>query len=235
MPVLDLKPDMMRLERRRIAITSLEGVMLWPDDEAKRSRAARASNAAAIVEVTELLAAVDDTPGPVSPSDLAITFGELAKAPPIEHVHEVSKPAFDHAMVAARILIDALNDYYTGKRRGLTWVKTNVRWQLAGTAHWPRLSMSTINNNIWRVYRPVASLLAASQLLCAGYHDAGVSTSFPCKAGDLARFLATAEFLRVAGEAYVLKQFGQPLLDPETTWSVSPDIELPTVDLQWPI
>jgi hypothetical protein len=235
MPLLDLTPDMMRRERCRLAITYLEGVMLWPDDEAKRSRASRSSNAAMIVEAFERIAAVGDTPGLLSPSDLVIALRELANAPPLNQVHEGSKPALDHAMVAARILIDALNDYHAGEQRGLSWVKKKVQQQLAGKPHWGRLSMSTIDNRIWRVYRPVSPLLAASLLLCTGYRDAGLPTSFPCKADNLARFLATAEFLRVAGEAYVPKQFNQPLLDPEKTWSVPSGIELPAVCLHWPI
>jgi hypothetical protein len=235
MPVLDLTPDMMQFEHRRIAITYLDSLMLWPDDEAKRSRASRSSNAAMIVEAFERIAAVDDTPGLVWPSDLVITLSELANAPPLDQVHEISKPTIDHAMVAGRILIEALNDHHAGEQRGLSWVKKKIRQQLAGKPHWGRLSMSTIDNRIWRVYRRVSPLLAASLLLCAGYRDAGLPTPFPCKADDLARFLATAEFLRVAGEAYVPKQFDQPLLDPETTWSVPSGIELPAVGLHWPI
>jgi hypothetical protein len=234
MPTLDLTPEMIGPERSRLVLSYIATVMLYPDDEQKRKRAMDASVAANIL--VELPDAMGDQDALVllGPTDLPAMLRILANAPPLSEVQEETKPRIVHGAVAAMILLDALEDRHVGRQRGLRWVKEKIRKKLLGQVHFERLSMSTIENRIWRVYRPVAALWAAHSLLAAEYRQAGIKYAHPCHVDDVSRFLGLAEALRRDAEGYKLKQYDGTLLDPKTSWAVPPGIDLPGMELPWP-
>jgi hypothetical protein len=235
MPVLELTPEMMCPDRARQAVIYLEALMLYPDKAVRRARALETSGAALHLEELNDLAQRSNAPGLIAPSDLLPAVRSLADAMPVGLLHKETMPLCARGLAAAEILIEALNDHYAGEGIGLGRIKEKVQKRLVQHHPWRHLSMSTIDNQIWRTFRPVAHLFSANLLIATEYHNPGTHPAFPCQTHDVMRFLAIAEALRLAAEGYILKQYGKPLLDPRTTWSAPLDLGLPALQLNWPI
>jgi hypothetical protein len=138
----------------------------------------------------------------------------LANATPIKDVQEETQPTFVHGMIAGKILWLALLDHHTGKKRGLEAIKADISKEYSGEKRFERLSVSTINNTIWRTFRSVSHFWAAYPMCAADRND-------------LPRFLAVAEYLRHAGEACPMRQHPGTVLDGASTWRVPPQLALP--------
>lgn len=84
----------------------------------------------------------------------------------------------------------------------------------------------------WPRYRPVPHLWGAMHI----WVDDGRDPETLCAAAKLCELLSTAEWLRRWGETFVVKGADAPVLDPETTWKVPPEVAAtwpPPIELPW--
>jgi hypothetical protein len=94
------------------------------------------------------------------------------------------------------------------------------------------LLLSTIDNHIWRTYRPVAHLWGAYHLQAQAYTVADIPVAFPCYPHEVLQFLAMAEVLRKKAECCLLAH-GGTLIDPLTSWHAPSDIDLPSMEVRF--
>lgn len=153
--------------------------MLWPADEGTRQ-------AMLNIATIELLLLSGNHPQPETPSERAAFFRLIRDTPGLASKSEEIKSAFRDGMIAGAILLEALN-----KPKPTATIKKRIARAFVGEQ---RVSVSTIDNRIWRDYRCVAAYWAAYLALDV---QSGV---IPCRAADLPRFLALADDFRRRGE-----------------------------------
>jgi hypothetical protein len=200
---LEFQTDLCRPTRFDVAL--IEAIMLFPDDEVWRAKTATSS----FVEW------VGDDASTFTQERLAMHQRLTRDALPISEVHKeinierhvrgVITGSFLHNVLVANILdlrqrsknaiaLDCLKPF---KR---------TRERLDGF----KLSLSTWNTEIWRTFRPVAHLWAASQRRAKKDGD----LAFPCRADRFVEFLADAEFYRLQGEKITTARAHEPILRP---------------------
>ncbi|WP_264715107.1 hypothetical protein [Limobrevibacterium gyesilva] len=233
MPYLDLTDEMIGPKRTRLSLTYIEGVMLWPHDEAARKSAWDTAYGAHLLETLAKAAPRTESPVPVDARDALLTMNFLANARPLPEVQESAKAACARGFVAGEILRLALTERHSGAEAGITAIKSKIAEGLQGKEHFERLSLSTIENSIWRIYRPVSHLYAASFMLAQQHIAASQPHAFPCRLDELPDFLALSEKLRLNGEGHHPRQYAGTLLDPETTWAVPANLSIPEVTITW--
>jgi hypothetical protein len=153
-----------------------------------------------------------------------LTF--LAGTTPLRDIHQQSKPRTKHGLIAGEILLNQCGK--AGCRLGLGATKSSLSERLNGTRLFENLSISTIDNTVWRTYRPVAQLWAA-QIVCSVRRRARHLPfgAVPCARDDLPFFLACAERLRSIGEAHASRQHAGPVLEASRTWRLPNGFRLP--------
>lgn len=218
MPVLDLTPEMVGPGRTRLTLAYIESVMLWPHDEEARLASLEAAGAQYFQEQLP-------PSGPVTVDAVAITRARSALPLPILHARAALP--FSRGVIAGMIFQEALHAKQTGRNRNLQQIKSDVRKRYVGKPHFRDLSMSTIENHIWAVYRAAAHLWAAYLHAALGGDD-----TWPCSLDRLSEFLVLGEGLRKAGEDCITQK-PRTLLEPDKTWRTPPTICLPTIRFDW--
>jgi hypothetical protein len=227
MPILDLTPEMIGPEQAELAVGYIESVMVWPDDEENRRRLKMARQAVELSDLIRSLAKQDSPPASLDIADITPITDALAASPRLSDVATARDQRYERGTIAGWILWDALLDHHRGTKRGLEVIKRDISNRLLVSKHVKRLSISTINNIIWRIFRPVAHLWPAYMLRSANLRTDGQPVSRPCGPADLLRFLALAEQLRRDGETCRPRQSDLPILDPARTWKAPPTLHLP--------
>jgi hypothetical protein len=163
MPALELTSDMIGQGRSGKVTGRIAATMLWPDDETQRKRAISATDAYFFKEGQQLRFR-EDRPVVLGYAEFRNITDSLVNAPAMDDMRPEAERRFRQGGLAGRILLDALHDGRLGEQHGLQWVKGEVQSGVRGKSDFPRLSMSTIENRIWPIYRSVAHLWGAYYL-----------------------------------------------------------------------
>jgi hypothetical protein len=216
--MIDLGPECID-HPTRLDLAEIEAVMLWPNSDVESDGAAATSASAYFIERHELF--VD----PVMSRCLA----ELAfRAKPLSDVQQSARPRFVDGLIAGQILYLAFERSARKSRdASMSVIYADV---VAYFEPARKIKTKTIENAIWKPYRPVAHLWAAFITL----HGKDKSYPFPCRAGDLPAFLGTAEAFRKWGEATKLRMSPTTVLRPGDAVTVPDNIRVPDFSLTLP-
>ncbi len=176
-------------EPTKFDVALIEAIMLWPDDENWRGRAALSS----YIEYAGDVAAV--SPRPI---DRLVHQKMARRAFPIEAVQEeVKKERFVRGTIAGKFLLKSVIKTLLkedNQKQSMASIARDCLGPFLKAGY--RVQMKTWDNEIWPTFRPVAHFWAASIML----KTKNTSTPFPCDYHQFAEFLADAEFFRVEGE-----------------------------------
>jgi hypothetical protein len=201
--------DPRRASRSDVAL--IEVIMLFPDDETGRAKAALSS----------FVEGIGDDAAGYSQEALVMLQRMTRTAQPISEVQEVTKERFARGIIAGTFLhkVIAANILHL-PRRSMAAIADDCMSPFKRTTEEPadqrtfpttyKISLSTWNNDIWPTFRPVAHFWAAS--LRRAKIDGDVA--FPCKSDRFVEFLADAEFYRRQGESINPYKRGGPILRP---------------------
>jgi hypothetical protein len=96
------------------------------------------------------------------------------------------------------------------------------------------ISRSTLENTIWRNYKPVAHLWASHvyYVLILRPDDA---LAFPCRVDQLPDFLALADFFALSGLSAKMprRKKSEHLLDESNMWRIPSGLHLPRYEMEW--
>ncbi len=183
-PILNLSPDCID-KPTRLDLATVEAMMLWPDDKAKRDEAEESS----VMQEMQSQFRKGNLPECFIRS---LADSALDTRPPAQ-IQEAAKKRFVQGVAVGRIIRNAitLRDIAPDQAaigRSVEHV-SEILWP-----EWP-LSPKTINNKVLPRFRPVAHFWAV-------YVDEYIEgrKTFPCRVRDLSMFLATAEAYRQIGE-----------------------------------
>jgi hypothetical protein len=187
----------------RSDLDRIAALMLWPHNPALRDEAGRSS----LVE--DLHSSQDDLP-----LELLRQLTTLAKdSLPLGKIQEQLPEPFGHGLrcglylqrtVASVLLKQPLNLGALVKE--LSAIPPEMR------------DTKKFTNIYWPRYRPVSHFWAATIDLADG-------RGFPCRGGDLLRFLKLAEGYRILGEKSRTKQAPRPILKPNESICIDPPVE----------
>lgn len=199
MQTLPLRPDWQTNPNARDA--GLVAVwMLWPDDQVQRDKAAHSFD-------IELAIRNPDMPSSETATEAGI-FVDLVRAiPSIEAQYgEEIRNGFLRGMISGAILLRSVRDAGQCAQVTLATYKAEIAERfcaLDSSEHGPvdgvtrRMSVKTIDNDVWPRFRSVSHLWAA--YLSAEY---GIGQNvIPCQPERLSQFLARADLLRMRGES----------------------------------
>jgi hypothetical protein len=229
MPVLKLDEHALEPDRVCPTMAYLGAVMVWPkpDEVEQRRRAIDAAGAQHIIAgFIGHAASSDRQQFYFTWEELISVMTFLAGAPPLGDIHQQSKPRTKQGLIAGEILLSQCGE--AGRRLGLGAAKSALSERLNGTKLFETLSISTIDNTVWRSYRPVAHLWAAQILSSVRRRARRLPFgAVPCAQDDLPYFLACAERLRRIGEAHASRQHVGPVLEASRTWRLPDGFRLP--------
>lgn len=198
---------------RDVAIVG--SMMLWPNDEEQRRRSMTAFDVDIALQFGQ----------PETPAEHREFIDLVRTVPRPEDYQEQTKRGFRNGMIAGQILGEAVARSRTSSSRiGITTIKRRIASKLADD----QVSVSTIDNQIWKNYRCVAACWAA--YLTKG--DPGGNSWLPCKPADLGAFLALSNQFRGQAERLRLPH-ASILLLPGETILVPSGITLPACALYW--
>jgi hypothetical protein len=208
--VLELRPDC--LERpNRLDVETVEATMLWPDDKDRQFR--DALHARHQIKVGELLS--EDLESVAQSLDVLPRYTDIKK--------DVKDRRFKSGRIAGlRLYILVKTNLEGDIKLGIKEVDRRLQKSF-------KISATQIKR-IWREFQPVAHLWAA--VVYRAFHDQENKT-FPCKAKNLAEFLALAEWFADLGTS--IKPAQSPsgtILQAEKSIRVPCGLMLPTV--RWP-
>ena len=213
MRYLNITPEMVGDQRNRSSLVMIEATMLYPMDEIARQKVMDAGHAAwERLEIRKLARDAPETS--LSAVEIANLVDKFADAPPLLPIQEEVKTAFQHGVVAGMLIRKALHD---GEKLGS--IITELSKDLSN------ISESHVNNNIRPEFMSVCHYWAA--YLHLGFDCDKMD--FPCHIRDLPYFLAIAEWYRTKGEAYFPRQSRKPLIDPNVSLKLPPNIQLPSL------
>jgi hypothetical protein len=201
MPYMDtLTPDLLGSKRSPLTLAIIEGWMLYPNDQKQRERTFAAAKAQHTTnEISNLAKQI----GPDTPAiyhtlgDLSQMLTSIVSAPRLADIHEEVRLPYVSGIAAGLILFNVV-------------VRSKLNPKLSGIMHRAKteaiaalngvlgvvVSKQTIENEIWKNYRCVAHLWAAS--VSTGLNG---DTAFPCRLDNIEIFLAEAEAWRREGES----------------------------------
>jgi hypothetical protein len=203
--MLEIMPD-----RARVVVVA---TMLWPNNEKMRYDAIHFGATDYVNAVREATHGPDDV---VSVDSKTIAW--MNSAPCIGDLAGGNVRA-KGGDIAGRILIECLSGHRTGRPVGLQTVKADIEKHLKlagpnrGTGPHAK-KVSTVVEDAWKAFRPVAHLWAAN--LMTGAH-----------VSDIMGFLARAESIRQQGEGLKTKYSREAVLPPGAAWRVPDDVRLP--------
>lgn len=93
-------------------------------------------------------------------------------------------------------------------------------------------SMSTIENTVWKTFRPVAHFWAAYLDLALEACDQDEKYPFPCSVKTLAEFLGTTQSFLERGLSIRADRSARTVLVPDETWTLPTHLDLPRFTLE---
>lgn len=228
MPELEITPEMIGPQRTRLALSYIESVMLWPHDAEKRSEAMKTGTATFI---RDAISAVPAARRAVDAAEWLDYFGLLADAMPLRLVQQEAKQPYVYGIIAGELLGAAVGDYSIDGTLKLTALKSeivSICKKRAESISEFSFSISTLDNTIWRRYKPVSHLWAAHvSMALSGDH------TFPCSLSRLPYFLGLAKYFLEQGLSIQPPRRGENLLEERVMWHLPPGLHIPTLEVEF--
>ena len=185
----------------RLHVAAIEVMMLWPPDESARDEALASSSVECLSTIADQL-----------PREGLLTLASLQRETArIKDVQEKSRARFLDGVRAAKYFQETVGLISINRPTKMSSIAAQVATGLSPVA--PAIDVKTFENHVWKKYRPVAHLWAASLDLNFEKADIGAKPEFPCHAEELGQFLAVAEAYRVLGERTRARQSRHTVLE----------------------
>jgi len=229
MPVLEITPEMVGPSRTQLATNYIFSVMLWPaaDDESERAEWMRTCRASYIRQAILGAPAAMRT---VEPSEWLAWHDQALDAMPPRIWSDRTEKRYRYGLFAGELLGEAVRQYVGGNLK-LESLKSAMTAPQRQKAHkWLDISLSTLNNTIWRRFRCVASLWSSHAYKTLVLHE---PMAYPCRLDELPDFLGLADFFAQAGLAAKMPRRKDHLLDERTMWRIPSGLPLPRFEIEW--
>jgi len=215
--VLALRSDVL-IAPDQIDVAVIELVMLWPDEKARTNVS---DQSAAFLFLT----IADDDNSSNDGSIVSESAREIAKRRMFSGFNDEWEDRMLRGTIAGRLLIESIGlSLLAPELANFSRIKKAIaeRFRIDRGI---RMTEKTIDNTVWRTFRPVAAYWAA-WIYCGG------GQPFPCQPDRLKEFLATAESFRRRAESIHLAQSPrETILLPGETIRIPPEIHLPEFEL----
>jgi hypothetical protein len=210
--VLDLRDECLE-STTAYDVAVVGSVMLWPTNEKLRMRVMAAV-------MVDLVLQSGNHPQPETAAERREFIDLIRTAPRLEDYGTAFKDGYRRGMIAGEMLREVV----VGAELRTGGVKlTAIKKRIASQFIQERISVSTINNTIWRDYRRVAAYWAA-------FITIGMPRAFPCRPAILGVFLSLADdFRRRAETMHTPQSPKKTLLREGETVAIPPSIHLPPV------
>jgi hypothetical protein len=230
MRYLDLTPEMLGPDRSRLILARIEGWMLWPGMHQGNDRQDQFAAAEGRARY-EAAVAVQTAAG--ADAHFTITAGEVVElvrhaeaSSALARVQDLARAPFLEGVTAGLIALEVLRGATAGVPINLSRAKRMAATVMKGKK--PAIvTPKTIDNRIWKLYRPVAHLWVSYLVRRA---SGGL---FPCRLTEVETFLAESEEYRRIGESLKSDSKAPPLFDAAEMVGVPENIELPDIEIRW--
>jgi hypothetical protein len=217
-----MKKNILALRHECLESTTLYDVavvgstMLWPDNEKLRKQAMHAV-------MVDLIFQAGNHPEPQMPAERREFVDLIRTAPRVADYDAAVQDGYRRGMIAGEMLREVI---IGAEARPNSFKLTAIKKRIASEFVQERISVSTINNSIWRNYRCVAAYWAA--FITVGMPPA--DRTFPCRPSILGVFLSLADYFRRMAEiTHTPQSPKQTLLRQGETVAIPPSIHLPPV------
>ncbi len=217
--ILSLRPDVLD-GPTLVDVAVLEVTMLWPDNLDKRAGALQAIEVKHLTDREQWLPAA-------SANEMSAFVRLVQSAPRFDELASEAKDAVWRGTVAGFILLNAVGLIEAApERANLSSLKKKIAEAMRKKFKL-RVSERTIDNTIWKTFRPVAAYWAAWLITQSPVGR------FPCSPADLGSFLGAAEAFRRLGETHRTPQSPSPILQAGEAIIPDPSIPIPQVGLSF--
>lgn len=226
MPFMEITPEMIGPERTRLSLVYIETLMLWPHDPDQRAEAMKTGT---VSFIHDSIANVPSARRSVKDTEWFDWISLAADAMPLRIIHQQSQHHFVQGVIAGELLSAIVGDHASGQSIKVQSIKNEIIECCASrkSDHF-RISLSTLENTIWKRYKPVSHLWAAYLgNALRGDHV------FPCRIGALPEFLGLSEYFRKTGQDIYPSRRNEPVLTQNEQWIPPSDLELPIVGVTW--
>jgi hypothetical protein len=182
--------------------------MLWPSPSQEQTR----EEAFAVASIEDYLQRWPIDREEIGRDDLAW----IRSLRTLRDLQEHAKKRFLHGFVGGYRLCLILERISETPDESFRNVDSQIRREFNGYS----ISKSTIQNTIWKEFKPVLHSWGAYVTIARQQRD----YPFPCPQKELRRFLATAEALLQMGNSTRIKQSGGEILRGVDPWIVSPRV-----------
>ena len=215
MPIFELSEDELA-NPTRLTLNRLENLMLWPSDPKYQKEASKTAAVTYIVNEARSFSKVLATG-----AEIADILKLAADALPLTHIQEKAREPFRRGVIAGRIVHDSIGwQSVNPTMAGLQRTKAIISKTLG-------ISISQIENNIWKPYRDVAHFWAAH---CTLYLE-DAAFPFPCSRNGFIKFLGVSKFYLSRGYSRAT-QAPTTVLNAKTAWTIDdnlPVCEVPVI------
>jgi hypothetical protein len=210
--VLDLRDECLE-STTAYDVAVVGSMMLWPADEKLRKQVIHAV-------MVDLVFQSGNHPHPETAAERR-EFIELIRTAPRASNHDADfRDGYTRGMIAGEVLKEIV---FGAELPAGDFTLTAIKKRIASRFIQERISVSTINNSIWRDYRRVAAYWAA-------FITIGMPTTFPCRPAILGVFLSLADdFRRRAETIHTPQSPKKTLLREGETVAIPSSIHLPPV------
>jgi hypothetical protein len=217
--ILELSTDCLT-SPTRLHVATIEAMMLWPHDEKARREALAASTIEFLIGVADCL-----------PREELLTLVLMQQeALRIKELKQKSLPRFLDGVRAGRYLQETVGSIALDRRTKMESIAAAVT---ASLAEYSQIDAKTFATHIWKHYRPVAHLWAASFDFAVSKVQLGIASAFPCAAAELGDFLGLAEGYRLIGESTRARQSRHTILDLAETVKLPPGLDIVAITPQF--
>ncbi len=219
MPVLPITAEELSGPAARLTIGKIEAVMLFPNDPGLQDRAWASCTA------DMLLSAIEG--GRVELDDLGepgAVARVLRTAPRAVDLQTKAHQAYRYGLAAGHILREMIGADARNEAMSMVRAKEKVSEHLTVLN---ARSMSTIENTVWKTFRPVAHFWAAYLSLALDSCGRDEKYPFPCSVKTLAEFLGTAQSYLERGLSLRAPRSARTVLVLAGAWTLPARLDLP--------
>ncbi len=219
MPVLPITAEELSGPAARSTIGKVEAVMLFPNDPGLQDRAWASCTADMLLSAIEGgCVELDDLGEPGAVARL------LRTAPRAVDLQTKAHQSYRYGLAAGIILMEMITADARNEVVSMVRAKEKVSEHLTVLN---ARSMGTIENTVWKTFRPVAHFWAAYLCLGSEACDRDEEYLFPCSVKALAEFLGTAQSYLERGLSLRAARSARTVLVPDETWTLPARLDLP--------
>ena len=228
MLILPVRNDILTNNPTRLDLNEIENLMLWPHDASQRMAARLAAlaefEAHRIKQAAERHSFVS-----IQTSELHEMVDFLRRTPRLEDIQCASRQAYIKGLHTGFILFEFIGrSHMQPTTAGLQRIKQEIAKRFSNKES--RVSLATVVKS-WQERKCVSPQWAAHVALTLEARPN--EYPFPCKLGDLAKFLTLSEFYRKQGLERRGSQAPGTVLAPGQCYEVPAEIQLPPISINW--